>query len=155
MALSKTTSHRYARKAQVSYFTRETTQILTSLRDYKCTLEIKDHSVQYMSSGLKIIIFWPLEKMPKIQGVSDVVIIRNVKVDHYQTLYGIMISQSLDPDVEWSDILVGKPRFGVPLLASFGDTENAVSKHHGSLAINSPLQVSPAYYCRNGPRYMG
>ena len=48
--------------------------------DFKCTIQIKDHSVQYQSYGIKVSIFWPLAKMPRIYGVSDVILIRKAKV---------------------------------------------------------------------------
>jgi protection-of-telomeres protein 1 len=48
--------------------------------DFKCAIQIKDHSVQYQSYGIKVSIFWPLAKMPRIYGVSDVILIRKAKV---------------------------------------------------------------------------
>jgi protection-of-telomeres protein 1 len=49
-------------------------------KDYKSTIEIMDLSIQYESSGLQVNIFLPLEKMPVVTGVSDVVLIRNIVV---------------------------------------------------------------------------
>jgi hypothetical protein len=79
-----------------------------ALQDFKCTLEIKDHSVQYASFGIKVIIFWPLEKMPHIQGASDAVLIRNAKVGYLRSaLHRTLVLQPPGPNVERWNILTG------------------------------------------------
>jgi hypothetical protein len=56
------------------------TAVLIFIQDAKYTLEIMDHSIQYETHGLKVVIFRPMEEMPRLSGVADVVLIRNAKV---------------------------------------------------------------------------
>jgi hypothetical protein len=49
--------------------------------DFKCTLTIVDLSTEEQwGRGIKLMIFWPEEKMPRVSGPRDVVVLRNVKV---------------------------------------------------------------------------
>jgi hypothetical protein len=50
------------------------------LSDAKYTLEIVDHSSQGYGYGLKVNIFWPMDKMPKTVRRADIVLIRKIKV---------------------------------------------------------------------------
>jgi hypothetical protein len=49
--------------------------------DFKCTLSIVDLSTQTeYGMGVKVMLFWPEDKMPRISGVRDVVLLRKFKV---------------------------------------------------------------------------
>ncbi|KAK0124218.1 hypothetical protein ONS95_009195 [Cadophora gregata] len=52
--------------------------------DFKCTLELIDHSIQDESYGIQISFFWPEENMPTISGPADIVLLRNVRAQMYQ-----------------------------------------------------------------------
>ncbi|CZS94473.1 uncharacterized protein RCO7_10094 [Rhynchosporium graminicola] len=55
----------------------------TSGTDFKCTIELIDHSIQHENYGIKFVIFWPEQAMPRISGPGDVVLLRNVKAQMY------------------------------------------------------------------------
>ena len=48
--------------------------------DFKMTMELLDHSVDYERHGIKIHIFWLMENMPRCSGAGDAILVRNVKV---------------------------------------------------------------------------
>jgi protection of telomeres protein 1 len=55
-----------------------------STTDFKCSLAVVDLSTQmeYGSEGkgIKVVIFWPQDKMPHVSSVRDVVLLRKFKV---------------------------------------------------------------------------
>ncbi|RDW88478.1 hypothetical protein BP6252_00510 [Coleophoma cylindrospora] len=54
--------------------------IKTNGMDHKCTIGIVDPSQQFLNRGFQISIFFPLEKMPKISGPGDLILIRKAKI---------------------------------------------------------------------------
>jgi protection of telomeres protein 1 len=53
------------------------------IADFKCSLTIVDLSTQTESgNGAKVVIFRPKDKMPRISGVRDVVLLRKFKVQY-------------------------------------------------------------------------
>ncbi|KAG4441391.1 hypothetical protein IFR05_003148 [Cadophora sp. M221] len=64
--------------------------------DYKCTIELMDHSIQNESYGIRLSIFWPEEKMPRISGPGDVVLLRNVKAQMWSGAIALLASYSTE-----------------------------------------------------------
>ncbi|TVY33606.1 Protection of telomeres protein [Lachnellula occidentalis] len=55
----------------------------TGGRDHKCTIRLKDRSTWSSTSGMDIVVFWPLKHMPKVSKSGDVVLVRGAKVQMY------------------------------------------------------------------------
>ncbi|QSZ36898.1 hypothetical protein DSL72_008988 [Monilinia vaccinii-corymbosi] len=69
-------------------------------RDFKCTFQIKDYSSRREKFGLRMSVFAPEDKMPRIHNPKDAVLIRNAKaqlrmgevqlLSHHSTEYHIL-----------------------------------------------------------------
>ncbi|RDL39800.1 uncharacterized protein BP5553_04140 [Venustampulla echinocandica] len=127
--------------------------IQTRGTDYKCTLEIIDLSVKFEAFGMKINIFWPLKHLPSIFGPSDVVLVRNAKVQMYGgaiTLLANKVSEfhilqhsrvprdlSLALDAPWSSASPSKTK-----RPNVTETKYVISanKHVGDLDLPSDTE---------------
>lgn len=64
--------------------------IKTRGSDWKCTLEIADHSIQSNSLGIKVVLFWPLENMPSESAVADIAVISRAKLQGFGGLRSLL-----------------------------------------------------------------
>ncbi|KAH7343028.1 hypothetical protein BKA65DRAFT_596046 [Rhexocercosporidium sp. MPI-PUGE-AT-0058] len=58
----------------------------------KCTIELIDRSIQNEGHGIEASIFWDMEKMPRISGPGDVVLLRNVKAQMWSGAISLLAS---------------------------------------------------------------
>ncbi|CCU75025.1 telomere-binding alpha subunit central domain-containing protein [Blumeria hordei DH14] len=109
--------------------------------DWKCTLEITDHSIQPKSLGIKVVLFWPLENMPSESAVADIAVISRAKLQGFGGL------RSLLSNINTTVHIMPSTKIPRNLCQSYKHLWKSCSFYHSSSSkkIDAPSYIETEY----------